>query len=202
MNDTSTPSGGIGTAAAAVGKAGLPAWAKKAIWGAVVLAALVIAYFVLAAFLPRWWSQRVASLADGSFGRGITWGLLYGVLCTAVPLLFFYLAWRSRRRAHARIWVLSSVILGVVVAIPNLLTLTVVLGGSSAAHAGERVLDVSAPGFRGASLWGAIIGAALFVGALVLQWRYRKRGEEVTRLRSDLHQREPESSGESPAPEL
>ncbi|WP_305093983.1 hypothetical protein [Prescottella sp. R16] len=180
----------------------MPAWAKKTIWVAVIVAALVIAYFVLAAFLPRWWSQRVASLADGSFGRGIAWGLLYGVVCTAVPLLLFALAWRSRRRTHAKIWVLASLVLGVVVAIPNLLTLTVVLGGSSAAHAGERTLDVSAPGFRGASLWGAIIGVALFAVAVFLQRRYRKRGEEVTRLRNDLHQREPESPGESPAPEI
>ncbi|QBJ97300.1 hypothetical protein ERC79_16125 [Rhodococcus sp. ABRD24] len=183
-------------------KPGLPAWAKKAIWGAVILVALVIAYFILAAFLPRWWSQQVGSLSSGSFTRGILWGLMYGVLCTAVPLLLFYIAWCSRHRKHARIWVIAALALGVVAAIPNLLTLTVVLGGSSAAHAGERTLDVDAPGFRGASLAGAIIGAAVFAVAVVLHTRYRKRGKELTELRSDLHQREPRSSGESPAPEM
>ncbi|NKR80250.1 hypothetical protein GS491_24035 [Rhodococcus hoagii] len=34
-------------------------------------------------------------------------------------------------------------------------------------------LDVDAPGFRGASLWGAIIGALLFAAAVFLDVRYR-----------------------------
>ncbi|WP_430335517.1 hypothetical protein [Rhodococcus sp. ACT016] len=180
----------------------MPAWAKKAIWAGVILVALVVAYFVLAAFLPRWWSQRVGSLSSGSFSRGITWGLLYGLVCTVVPLLLFYFAWRSRTRKHAKVWVIGSLVLGLLVAIPNLLTLSVVLGGSSAAHAGERTMDVDAPGFRGASLWGAIIGVLVFIAAVYLQRKYRKRGEEVTRLRNNLHQREPQGPGESPAPEL
>lgn len=198
MNGTSTPA----RSGAAAAEPGLPVWARKTIWGLVIVAALVVTYLVLAAFLPRWWAQRVGSLASGSFASGIAWGLMFGVLCTAVPLLLFYLAWRSRRRAHAKVWVIGSLILGVLVAIPNLLTLTVVLGGNSAAHAGERTMDVDAPGFRGASLWGAIIGVVVFALAVFLQYRYRRRGEEVTRLRNDLHQREPQSPGESPAPEM
>lgn len=190
------------TSATAPAKTGLPPWARKAIWAAVILVALIVAYFILAAFLPRWWSQRVGSLSSGSFSRGITWGLLYGVVCTAVPLFLFYCAWRSRRRKHARVWVISLLVLGIVFAIPNLLTLTVVLGNSSAAHAGERTLDVDAPGFRGASLWGAIIGVLVFAAAVFLNVRYRKRGDELTKLRGDLHQREPQSPGESPAPEM
>ncbi|MDH6280726.1 hypothetical protein [Prescottella agglutinans] len=199
MSKASTPAAGSTPASQ---NAGMPVWAKKAIWVAVIVAALVVVYFVLAAFLPRWWSQRVGSLSSGSFSLGITWGLLYGIVGTVIPLLLFYFAWRSRRREHARIWVIGSLVLGIIFAIPNLLTLTVVLGGSSAAHAGERTMDVDAPGFRGASLWGAIIGVLLFAAAVFLQRRYRKRGEEVTRLRNNLHQREPESPGESPAPEL
>lgn len=199
MSNTSMPAA---HSAPASHKAGMPVWAKKAIWVAVILVALVVAYFVLAAFLPRWWSQRVGSLSSGSFSLGITWGLLYGILCTTIPLLLFYFAWRSRRREHAKAWVIGSVILGLVIAIPNLLTLTVVFGTNSAAHAGERTMDVDAPGFRGASLWGAIIGVLIFAAAVFLQRRYRKRGEELHRLRNDLHQREPQSPGESPAPEM
>ncbi|MFM1724261.1 MULTISPECIES: hypothetical protein [Rhodococcus] len=193
MSDTSTT---------APAKSGLPPWARKAIWAAVIVVALIVLYFILAAFLPRWWSQSVGSLSSGSFSRGIMWGLLYGVVCTAVPLLLFYSAWRSRHRKRARVWVISLLVLGFVVAIPNLLTLSVVLGNSSAAHAGERTFDVDAPGFRGASLWGAIIGALLFAVAVFLDVRYRKRGNELEKLRGDLHQREPQSPGESPAPEM
>lgn len=197
MSDTSASH-----SAPASQKAGMPVWAKKTIWVAVIIAALVAVYFILAAFLPRWWSQRMGARASGSFSTSIMWGLMYGVVGTAVPLLLFYFAWRSRRRKHARLWVTGSLILGIVIAIPNLLTLTVVLGTSNAAHAGERTMDVDAPGFRGASLWGAIIGVLVFAAVLFLQRRYRKRGEELTKLRNDLHQREPQSPGESPAPEL
>ncbi|RVW00739.1 G protein-coupled receptor family protein [Rhodococcus xishaensis] len=179
-----------------------PAWVKKTVWALAILAALVVAYFVLAAFLPRWWSHQVAALSSGSFSTSVLLGLLFGVVCTALALLLFYFAWRARRRKHARFWVTGGLILGVVVALPNLLTLTVVLGGSSAAHAGERTLDVDAPGFRGASLWGAIIGVFVFGAAVFLLRRYRQRGEEVAKLRGDLHQREPQSPGESPGPEI
>ena len=46
------------------------------------------------------------------------------------------------------------------------MTLSVVFGGNSAAHAGERIMDVEAPGFRGASLVGAIIVIPVFIGVV------------------------------------
>ncbi len=76
-------------------------------------------------------------------------------------------------------------ILGVLVVLPNLLTLSVVLGGNSAAHAGERIMDVDAPGFRGASLAGAIIGVVLFLGVAGVSFTYRKRGEDLAEMRRD-----------------
>ena len=48
---------------------------------------------------------------------------------------------------------------------PNLLTLGIAIGSGHAAHAGERTLDVDAPGFRGASLAG-VIGGAFAVAAV------------------------------------
>ncbi|HEY5854830.1 MAG TPA: hypothetical protein VIW24_12455, partial [Aldersonia sp.] len=71
------------------------------------------------------------------------------------------------------------------VALPNLMTLSVVLGTNSAAHAGERVMDVEAPGFRAGSLWGAIIGVLVF--ALICYWvfRYRRRGKQLAKARTD-----------------
>ncbi len=139
----------------ATAKPGMPPWAKKAIGIAVMAVVLVIAYFILAAFLPRWWAQRIASLANGSFSAGIAWGLLFGLVCTLVPLIFFRAVWQVRKRKHARIMQITALALGVIFALPNLLSLTVVLGNNNAAHAGERILDVDGPGFRGASVVGA-----------------------------------------------
>jgi hypothetical protein len=136
---------------------------RKAIVAGVGVVVLVVAYFVLAAFLPRWWSLRVADLATGTFHKGILWGLVFGVVCTLVPLLFFYSAWSGRKRRGAKFVAIVSVVLAVVTAIPNLLTLSIVLGGNNAAHAGERTLDTEAPGFRGATATGAIIAVVVFV---------------------------------------
>ncbi|TQF74235.1 hypothetical protein FK531_06245 [Rhodococcus spelaei] len=182
------------------GRTGLPGWAKKAIAGAVLLVVLVITYFVLAAFLPRWWAQQAGSLSSGSFTRGIAWGLLYGVLCTLLPLLLIQLAWRVRGRKFSRAAQIASVVLAVILALPNLMTLTVVLGNNTAAHAGERILDVDAPGFRGASLVGAIIGVLAFAVLVWLGVAYRRRGRELSRMRDQARATEQQTSARSESP--
>ncbi len=141
---------------------GMPSWAKKSILIAVGVLALVIAYFILAAFLPRWWSIRVGNLSDQAFSKGILWGLTFGTLCTLVPLLLFTVAWAVRKRRGGKVVAIIALVLAVATAIPNLLTLSIVLGGNNASHAGERTLDTEAPGFRGASLVGAVIAIVLF----------------------------------------
>ncbi|AOW93401.1 hypothetical protein BFN03_14145 [Rhodococcus sp. WMMA185] len=169
----------------AVAKSRLPSWAKRAIVAAILLAVLVVAYLVLAAYLPRAWAQNVGGLADGSFAGGILWGLLFGFVCTLFPLLLFYWAFRLLRRHRFKPMQIVLVIVGFLVLIPNILTLSVVLGSNSAAHAGERIMDVDAPGFRGASLAGAIIAVVLFLGGLALAYTYRKRGEDLAQIRKD-----------------
>ncbi|WP_067467568.1 permease [Nocardia amamiensis] len=150
-------------------------WRTRIIVGAAILALLASSYFLLAAFIPRWWAQRVGSMVGGSFAKGIGWGLFYGGLCTVVPLfllLFAVLVWR---RKAGRFLAGAAAVVAILFAIPNLMTLTIVLANSSAAHAGERTLDVDAPAFRGAALAGAIVATVLFllaVGLLLLRkWR-------------------------------
>ncbi|WP_169801639.1 hypothetical protein [Millisia brevis] len=153
-------------------------WMKRGIAVLITAIVAVIVYFLLAAFLPRWWAGWIGSMVGGSFGRGIGTGLTIGLLCTLVPLLLIGFAFLSRGRLK-NIPALTLCGLGVLVSIPNLLTLGVVLGTNNASHAGQRILDVDAPGFRAASLWGAIFGVliALFVGWFV--WGYRRRGKKV-----------------------
>lgn len=154
---------------------GKPAWVNKAILIAVGVVALIIAYFVLAAFLPRWWSIRVANLSDQAFSKGIFWGLVLGIACTLIPLLLFFAAWSVRRKRGGKVTAIVAVVLAVVVAIPNLLTLTIVLGGNNAAHAGERTLDTEAPGFRGATALGAVVAVVVFALLVFVVVRARRR---------------------------
>jgi len=145
---------------------------------------LVASYFVLAAFIPRWWAQRIADLAQGSFAKGIGWGLTFGTLCTAVPLVLLLIAPLVWRRRYGRYLAAVSAAAAVVTAIPNSMTLTIVLGDGNGAHAGQRILDVDAPGFRGATAVGAIVAAVVVLGAgfLSARWRIRRRGTEAPQL--------------------
>ncbi len=151
-------------------------WRNRIIAVLAVVAALVVAYFILASFIPRWWAQRIAAMSGhGSFAKGIWSGLALGFLCTLVPLFLLLGVVTMWRRRGGRFLAGGAAVLAVATALPNLMTLTIVWGSSNAAHAGERVLDVDAPGFRGASLIGAIVSAALFLLVLFLRVRGRLR---------------------------
>ncbi|MFF7943752.1 permease [Nocardia gamkensis] len=143
------------------GKPTAAVWRTRIIGGAVLLAVLVVVYFILSAFIPRWWAQRVGSMVHGSFAKGIGWGLFFGGICTLVTLfllLFAVLVWR---RKAGKFLAGAAGVVAVLFALPNLMTLTIVLGNSSAAHAGERILDVDAPATpaRGSAVAAAPVAA-------------------------------------------
>lgn len=87
-------------------------------------------------------------------------------------------------------------LLAVIVAVPNLMTLTIVFGTSNSAHAGERA-DVEAPGFRGATAIGATVALVIFLLVtffVVRKWRRRVKVEKQ-------QVREAAAAAESPAAE-
>ena len=164
------------------------------------LALLVIVLVLLAAsFLPRWWAHRVGAQASGNFTAGIALGLTYGFVFTIVPLAVLW--WAFRRRRTVRTWALM-VAAALVLAMPNLLTLGIVLGTGGAAHAGERTLDVDAPGFRASVLVGSIAAGLVFlVGGFMLRSRQRTN-REVERLSAELRSQDGAGAAERrPRPE-
>jgi MFS family permease len=156
------------------------------LWGSAIVA-IVIAYLIAAAALPRWWSQRIGDQVDGSLSAGIGIGLFYGFVFTFIPILILTFAIRRRRSWKARGWIAAIALL---LALPNLLTLGIVLGNSSAAHAGERTLDVQAPNFRASSLIGAIVGVLGALGVRYLMASRRRAKEREATLRDELKTRD------------
>lgn len=140
-------------------------------WIAGVLVVLVIAVLIASATVPRWWAHRIGDQVDGSITQGTLLGLFYGFVFTLVPiaLIVGILRWR-------RTWktVVLALLVGILLALPNLMTLSIVVGRGNAAHAGDRTLDVDAPAFRGGTLAGAILAAGLvaFIAYLLVS---RKR---------------------------
>ncbi|WP_157538126.1 permease [Kitasatospora azatica] len=143
---------------------------RRLLFGGIGLAVLVGLDFLYAATVPRWWSQRVGDAVDGKLSSGLLLGLLTGITCTLLPLLVLWFGLRRGQPWKVRAaWITGAL----VIASPNLWTLGVVVGNGSGAHAGQRTMDVNAPWFRGASLLGALIGAAVF-GALLRYTRRRR----------------------------
>ena len=148
----------------------------------VAIGAVVLVLLAGSAFLPRWWSHRIGHQADGSFTNGIGLGLFYGFTFTLLALVVLVLGLRWIKGWKGRLLLLGVAVL---IALPNLVTLGIVLGPGGGAHAGERTLDVDAPGFRVSSLIGAIV-AVLVVLALVLLLRSRRHAkQESARLRAE-----------------
>ena len=155
---------------------------------------LIVLAFLGAAFLPRWWAQRVGHQVNGGITLGIILGLFYGFVFTVLPTLVARFAFHKRRRW--KVWgILAAATL--LLAGPNLLTLGIVIGTGNAAHAGQRILDVDAPGFRNATLAGIILAALLATLAEYLLVSHRRVGHRLERANERLAARD-EPPPESP----
>lgn len=160
-------------------------WVKRAVLALVAIAVAFIVFQIAASFLPRWWSHRIGAQTDGSFTSGILWGSFYGFVFTCLPLLLLF---QVRRRFIKWRVKIAVAVIAVVIAAPNWMTLGIVWGSNDAAHAGQRTLDADAPGFRGATLIAAIIGAALAIGIAAASIRLKQRRQQVKDLRSTVHE--------------
>lgn len=175
---------GVGTTLVTMGQeVDKPNWKRRIVVVGVVILALVVLYFMLVGLIPRWWALQVGRLTDSRFGASIAWGLFFGFVCSLVPLLMVLVALKRWGGKHAKFWVPVYMVLAVLFATPNLMTLSVVLGTGPGAHAGQRIMDIKAPGFRDATAVGAIIAAAVFLIILFYVIRYHRRGKQLEKQR-------------------
>ncbi len=151
-----------------------PNWSRRLIVAAIVLGVVLLTGLIAVSTIPRWWAQQIGEQVDGSIVTGTFVGLFYGFVFTLAPLLVLAAVFRWRRTWRALVIALA---VAAVLALPNLMTLGIVLGRGNAAHAGDRILDVEAPAFRGGTLAGALLAAGLvgLVAYLVVS-RRRARG--------------------------
>jgi hypothetical protein len=153
-----------------------PDWGRRAVWAGVAVVVVLVGGLIASATVPRWWAQRIGDQVNGSITQGTLLGLFYGFVFTLVPIAIILLVVRFRRTWR---WVLFALVLAILVALPNLMTLGIVLGRGNAAHAGDRILDVEAPAFRGGTLAGAMLACGLiaFVAYLIVS---RSRARAMT----------------------
>jgi energy-coupling factor transporter transmembrane protein EcfT len=135
-------------------------WSRRALWVGGGLVVLVLVILGASATVPRWWAHRVGAQVDGSITQGTFLGLVYGFVFTFLPIIVFVLILRWRRTWKTLVFAL---VVALLLAAPNLMTLSIVVGTGNAAHAGDRVLDVEAPAFRGGTLAGALLATLAVV---------------------------------------
>lgn len=188
LDDSDSPSG---TNQAA----GRP-WRRWLIIGGIVLVAVV----ALAALIPRTWAQLVGTVVGGNIALGSTLGIVAGFAFTALPLLLAWWAWRAR---GTKGWAITLVVLAGILALPNLMTLWIAVGAGGSAHAGQRILDVDGPGFRGGTLIGAAAAGALaivlIVRAVAAARRAAKIQAEKDRQRAVIEEMVREKDDDAPA---
>ncbi|HEY5788894.1 MAG TPA: hypothetical protein VIT65_29395 [Microlunatus sp.] len=157
----------------------------------------VLLYFLLSALIPRWWSQSVGRQVGGRIGAGVVLGLLYGFVFTFLPLIVLA---QARHRAFS--WPAKAIIVLVAAALtaPNLMTLGIAMGDGAAARAGNRTLDVMAPAFRQATLWGVVLGAVAAVVVVTFSILWGRRTSELKLLRAQVEQLQKDLPPALPAP--
>lgn len=151
-------------------------WGARIILLLVALLVLVIAYFALASVLPVWWANIIRNQVQGNLGAGILVGMFYGFVFTLVPLL---VAWQATHKAVKWPWKTVIVLLAVALATPNLLTASILISNSEAAHNGQRIFGTEATWFP---LWtqiSAIAAVVMFVAGVSLWSVWRGRGKKM-----------------------
>jgi hypothetical protein len=180
----------------------LRAWAKRALGVLAIAGFLILAGFLGAIWIPRWWAHAIGDQVNGGIATGIIVGLFYGFLFTGLPLLVLWRTFRRRRRW--KVWAFG-LLAAIALALPNLFTLGIILGTGNAAHAGERTLDVEAPGFRGGSLAGAIVAvvAVVLLEYVLISGRLHKRRLHrlEQKLRDQEHEEKARTAAEKAKPE-
>jgi hypothetical protein len=99
-------------------------WLRRLIAIVIALVVAVLGYFIAAAFIPRWWAQRVAHQVDSRFTLGVAWGLFYGGVFTFAAVL---VALQARRQIFGWPVKIGLIVLGLLLEIPNFMTLGIVL---------------------------------------------------------------------------
>jgi hypothetical protein len=157
-------------------------WGRRAVWAGAGLVLLMLAVLVTSATVPRWWAHRIGDQVDGSITQGTTLGIVYGLVFTFLPIVAIVLILRWRRTWRT---IAAALAIGIILALPNLMTLSIVIGRGDAAHAGDRILAVEAPAFRGGTLAGAIVAVLLVVFIAYLLVSRDRAETEVRRTREE-----------------
>lgn len=151
----------------------------------VLTALAVLAFGIVREFLPRRWAEEIVAIVDGTRIRGLLYGFGVGLVFTLIPLLVLA---QARRRFFNWTWRLIVLVVALLLAAPNWLTIAVAIGRSRSSIDGRILLDQSGQGFRDGSAGGAIVGGVLALIFIAFSLRLSQRRRQVLELRAKVDQ--------------
>lgn len=151
----------------------------------VLTALAVLAFGAVREFLPRRWAEEIVAIVDGTRIRGLLYGFGVGLVFTLIPLLVLA---QARRRFFKWTWRMIVLVVALLLAAPNWLTIAVAIGRSRSSIDGRILLDQSGQGFRDGSAGGAIVGGVLALIFITFSLRLSQRRRQVLELRAKVDQ--------------
>ncbi|MEV8146107.1 hypothetical protein [Specibacter sp. NPDC078709] len=184
MTESVTPptNGGPETTGTVAGaKAKMPTWLSRTVIGAVTAVVLVVGYLIGSVTVPLMWATSIRDQIGGQLGNSIPLGMFYGFVFTFVPVLIAWQAHRRKLNKWVRIFLLA---LGVVLLIPNLLTLGVIYGNSGSAADARNIWANSANWFGTWSQAFMLVGVVCAVALIVLGRMWLRRSKKLRELKA------------------
>lgn len=184
MTDSATPAPPPGltepaSEAPAPGKK--PVWLVRTIVGVAVAVVLVVGYIIGSVTIPLIWANSIRDQVGGQLGNSIPLGMFYGFVFTFIPVL---IAWQAHRRKFNK-WVrVGLVVVGLLLTIPNLLTLGVLYGSTQTSADARNIWANSANWF---GTWAQIFmlaGVVCAVAVIVLGRMWLKRGRKLHEIKA------------------
>lgn len=159
----------------------MPSWLFRTILGVSAAVVLVLLYLVASVTVPLIWANSIRDQIGTQLGNSIPIGMFYGFVFTFVPVL---IAWQAHRNGVNK-WVrISLVAVGVLLLIPNLMTLAVVYGRSQTADDARSIWAIHANWFGTWSQIFMVVGVVCAVAVVVAGRMWLRRGRKLREIRA------------------
>lgn len=159
----------------------MPTWLVRTIIGAVAGVVLVIGYVIASVTVPLMWANSIRDQIGGQLGNSIPLGMFYGFVFTFVPILVAWQAHRGKLNKWVRV---SLVVLGILLLIPNLLTLGVLYGNTNSAADARSIWANSANWFGTWSQVFMVAGVVCAVALIVLGRMWLRRSKKLREVKA------------------
>lgn len=159
----------------------MPPWLFRTLAGAVAAVVLVVGYLLASVTVPMMWADSVLDQMGGQPGNSVPLGMAYGFIFTFVPVL---VGWQCRRRSFKKWARITVALAALLLTIPNILTLSVIYGGTQTAADARAKWAASANWFGTWSQIFMVVGITCAVAVIVLGRMWLRRGREVRELKA------------------